>query len=171
VSRVVVQMVSRDRGASRLCLRSATRSALRARSALMRWARSCCRVRRRVGIMAPRSPGGRRYAAGTVGNSPVGRHRAGNSRRVPGRVTYLCPVGEVQVTVPSGSCSSRHAVQKVLSRWCYRLAKEHSSGEWPTARTDGPPPVSCAAASGMGRFADGPGRPRETHRRLGTPAR
>src|SRR5271166_2146215 len=35
-------------------LRSATWAVLRAHSVLMRWARSAARVRRRVGIMAPR---------------------------------------------------------------------------------------------------------------------
>jgi hypothetical protein len=29
------------------------------------------------------------------------------------------------MTVPSGRCSSRHAVQKVLSKWCYRIEKGH----------------------------------------------
>ena len=37
---------------------------------------------RRVGIITPRSPDGR-YPVGAVGNSPVGRHRAGNSSRLP----------------------------------------------------------------------------------------
>jgi len=34
-------------------------------------------------------------AVATVGNSPVGRHRAGNSSRGSGRVRYFCPLGEV----------------------------------------------------------------------------
>ena len=66
-------------------LRSATWAALRARSALMRRARSCSRVRRRLGIITPRSPVGS-VCLGALGNSPVGNHRAGNSRRLPGRV-------------------------------------------------------------------------------------
>src|SRR6516162_4296429 len=69
----------------------------------MRAARSCSRVRRRVGIITARSPEGG-YAVGGVANSPVGRHSAGTSSRLPGRVTYLCPVGEVHTTVPSKTC-------------------------------------------------------------------
>jgi hypothetical protein len=100
---------------------------LSARSASMRRARSCSRVRRRLGIMSPRSPGGRR-TSGTDGRSPVGRQSLGNSRRLPGQVAYFCPVGEVQMTVPSDRCSSRQPLvpaQNVLSKWWHRLAKEH----------------------------------------------
>jgi hypothetical protein len=41
-----------------------------------------------------------------------------------------------KMPVPSGGCSSRHAVQKVLSKWWYRLANEHFSREMPTVRND-----------------------------------
>ncbi|MGO8937177.1 MAG: hypothetical protein ACLQLO_08600 [Mycobacterium sp.] len=34
------------------------------------------------------------------GNSPVGAHRLGNNSALPGVVTYVCPDGEVQITVP-----------------------------------------------------------------------
>lgn len=73
--------------------------------------------------MTPRSPGGR-STVGAEGNSRVGRHKLGNSRRLPGRVVYRCPVGAVQMTVPSGSCSSRQPFvppQNVLSSWWHRL--------------------------------------------------
>ena len=108
-------------------MRSATRSAFRARSAPMRWARSWARVRRRVGIMTPRLPKGKRYSSGAVRNSPVGRHRAGSSRRQPRRVTYLCRLGEVQTTVPSSHCSSRHPAQKVFKRWWHRFVEVPSN--------------------------------------------
>jgi hypothetical protein len=58
----------------------------------------------------------------------------------------------------------------LIARW-HRLRSIRFSGEWPTAGIAGPSRVSCPAASVMGRFADGPGRPRGTHRRPGTPAR
>ncbi|MGO9354969.1 MAG: hypothetical protein ACLP3C_30585 [Mycobacterium sp.] len=35
-----------------------------------------------------------------TGNSPVGAHRLGNNSALPGVVTYVCPDGEVQITVP-----------------------------------------------------------------------
>src|SRR6185312_13816171 len=101
----------------------ATRAALRARSALMRNIRSCLRVRRRLGIISPRSPDGSpggRITVGGGGSSPVGTHSIGSSSRLPGRVVYVWPLGEVQTTVPSGCCSSRQAVQNVLSKWCFR---------------------------------------------------
>src|SRR6516225_4888964 len=78
------------------------------------------RARRRLGIITPRSPLGGGDVVGGVANSPVGRHSAGSSSRLPGRVTYLCPVGEVHTTVPSKTCppatGSRWAADTPLPR-------------------------------------------------------
>ena len=60
--------------------------------------------------MTPRSPP--RSGFGAEGNSPVGRHKLGNSRQLPGRVVYVCPAGEVQITVPSWSCGSPHPMAR-----------------------------------------------------------
>jgi hypothetical protein len=72
-------------------------------------------VRRRVGIIRDRSALGP-FCFATVGNSPVGAHSVGKSRRLPGIVVYVRPVGLVQVMEPSGRCWSRQDVQNVLSR-------------------------------------------------------
>jgi hypothetical protein len=83
----------------------------------------CCRV----GIMTARL---RSCTTGdSRGRGAVVVSHAGKKIRLPGRVLYVLPVGDFQVTVPSGSCRSAQPpipVQNVLSRWCYRLAKEHS---------------------------------------------
>src|ERR1700738_2000328 len=69
----------------------------------MRWARFWARVRRRLGIIAVRSP--QCWAGGSAwgGRAPVGRDRLGNSSRLPGVGRYGCPDGEVRITVPSGT--------------------------------------------------------------------
>ncbi|BCI86744.1 hypothetical protein NIIDMKKI_19500 [Mycobacterium kansasii] len=51
-----------------------------------------------------------------VGSPVVGVHKLGNSRALPGVVTWVRPAGEVKINVPSGNCSSRHP-QKVLTKW------------------------------------------------------
>jgi hypothetical protein len=35
------------------------------------------------------------------GSGPVGTHRLGNNDALPAVVTYFCPAGEVQMTVPT----------------------------------------------------------------------
>ena len=90
---------------------------LRACSAAMAWARFCARVRLRLGIIAVRSPPGSQVVRGWPKRcrGGVGAIKLGNSRALPGVVMQLCPPGSRQITVPSGSCSSRQP-QNVLSR-------------------------------------------------------
>ena len=68
--------------------------------------------------MAVRSPQ-RSVVAGLggegTGTTPVDAHRPGNSSALPGVVTQVCPSGSRQITVPSGSCSSRQP-QNVFSK-------------------------------------------------------
>jgi hypothetical protein len=63
--------------ASRLCRRSVA----------MRWARSWALVRRRLGIIAVRSPQRSVLNAAGLGASPVGAHKLGNNNALPGVVT------------------------------------------------------------------------------------
>ena len=83
------------------------------RSAAMVATRLWVRVRVRRGIFAALStcPLGR---TGTV-TGAVGAHSPGKINALPGWVTYFSPAGEVQMIVPSRSCSSRHP-QNVLAR-------------------------------------------------------
>lgn len=89
---------------------------LRRRSPAMRWARSWARVRPRMGIMVVLSV--QWFGGGVVcsGSSPVGAHKLGNSRALPGVVTWVRSAGEVKINVPSGNCCSRQP-QKVLTKW------------------------------------------------------
>jgi hypothetical protein len=95
----------------------------------MRRVRSATWVCCRLGIMTLRLPS---WATGAdcCGSSAVVVFHAGKKIRLPGRVLYVLPVGDFQITVPSGSCRSvqpRSPVQNVLSRWCYRFEKVHFS--------------------------------------------
>jgi hypothetical protein len=68
---------------------------------LLRSVVSGSRVRRRLGIVTPRSPTASIVGGGRVIHLPsVGVRRLGNSTFVPGRVVQECPVGPVDSTVP-----------------------------------------------------------------------
>ena len=101
-------------------LLSATSGSLSLRSAATARILLCARLCRRRGIITLR----RSPASGSGGspghNRPVDRHSVGNNRALPGSVVYVCPVGLVQITFPSGSWQSRQPsepVQNVFRRW------------------------------------------------------
>ncbi len=74
---------------------------------------------RALGHLRPRSTGGGLAGAGGLAGVGVVVFHSGKWMRLPGGFAYSCPVGEVQMTVPSDSCRSVHPllpVQKVLSR-------------------------------------------------------
>src|SRR3954451_5454952 len=113
-------------------MRSAAWVSLSLRSAAMALALLAARVWRRLGIIAPRSG-----VDSVTGGSPchrvaVGWHSWGNWCLLPGYVVYVCPVGAVHTTVPSGSWRSRQPLapfQNVFSRWWRRSAKGRFSGD------------------------------------------
>ena len=93
---------------------------LAVRSAAMSWARWWARVRRRRGIFAVRSEPAESDSSRTWSRvsriiGAVGAHSDGETIALPGWVTYRSPAGEVQMMVPSTSCSSDHP-QNVLTR-------------------------------------------------------
>lgn len=73
----------------------------------MRAVRFCARVRRRLGIIAVRSPHGSVLVAVGKGLAPAGAHKLGNGSALPGIVTYVCPDGDVRISVPSRNWVSR----------------------------------------------------------------
>ena len=46
---------------------------------------------------------------------PTARHRLGNSRALPGVVTWVCPAGDFRIRVPSANCCSLQP-QKVFTK-------------------------------------------------------
>lgn len=95
---------------SRLRLRCSRILWLSVRSAKIRAVRHSARVRDRRGIIAALSPVRSTVSRSrpAVGRSPVDTVSVGNNTALPGVVTYWCPDGAVQITVPSGNCRSRH---------------------------------------------------------------
>jgi len=84
----------------------------------MRLVRAAARVCCRLGIMTPRL--GSCTIGDGRGRGAVVVSHAGKKIRLPGRVLYVLPVGDFQITVPSGSCRSarpRSPVQNVLIKW------------------------------------------------------
>ncbi len=80
---------------------------------MIRRIRSVALVCLRWGIIAPRwVPPVSRGSGG--GSLAVGAHKAGMISLLPGTVRYVCPDGDVQITVPSGNHVSRQ-VFAVLS--------------------------------------------------------
>ena len=83
-----------------------------------------------------------------LGNSPVGTVSAGNRIALPGLVTYVCPNGSVQITVPSASCLSRPKRRRRrlkhywdVTRWVWRNRglQTYSQQERPDNVADGTP--------------------------------
>ena len=98
---------------------AAMRASLMPRSQAMRaawsWARVRCPCRHHESAVSPWDG----ILVGTI-SAPVGTARAGNSGPAPVLVTYLCSVGDVHTTVPSGRCLSSQP-PKVLNRHWHRL--------------------------------------------------
>ena len=77
-------------------------AALRVRSALIRAANSAARVRFRFGIVAARSPGLGAMGGGG-GRLAVVVSQVSKNNLLPGWVVYVRPLGDFQITVPSGN--------------------------------------------------------------------
>ena len=104
----------------------------------MRVARSCARVIVRRGIIRPRLGWAFRASAGALSGA-VGLHNVGNNSRLPGEVVWVCPPGEVQITVPTAIGLRYRLVLLLAGEAQIKLPASRfvtfSRSKWASART------------------------------------